>query len=153
MAIGYHGWKTRKRNKLGLQLDRETTTLPASTYGALFTIAGGRIVLTSIIGEVTTVIQTQACNLKITSTPTVGTAVDIATNLAISAAPVQSLYGIGAYVAAMTGGTGAANISSAQGIVIPAGTLGITTSATNTGSIKWSITYIPLDDDAYVTVA
>jgi len=150
---GFYGGMSRKRNKLGLQLDRPTATLPASTYGALFNIVGGRVVLTSMIGEVTTVIQSQTTNIKITSTPTTGTAVDIATNLDCNADAVQSLYGIGAYVAAMVGGTGAANISTAQGIVLPVGTLGITTAATSTGSIKWSITYIPLDDNAYMTVA
>lgn len=153
MGKGFHGGMSRKRAKLGLQLDRETATLPATTYGALFTITGGKVVLTSMIGEVTTVIHSQTTNIKITATPTTGTAVDIATNLDTNADAVQSLYGIGAYVAAMTGGTGATNISPANGIVINAGTLGITTGATSTGSIKWSITYIPLDDNAYVTVA
>jgi hypothetical protein len=29
----------------------------------------------------------------------------------------------------------------------------ITTDATNTGAMKWSVTYIPLDDGAVVTAA
>lgn len=147
-----HGGISRKRRHLGLTLDRVTTALPASAYGILFNIKGGRVVVTSIIGEVTTVIQTQGCNLKITSTPTTGTAVDIGTNLAISGDAVGSLYGMGVYVAAMIGGAGASGIVSTP-VVIPVGTLGITTSATNTGSIQWSVTYIPLDDNAYMEVA
>lgn len=153
MGKGFHGGLSRKRAKLGLQLDRETATLPGTAYGSLFTIVGGRIVLTSMIGEVTTPIQGQTTNIKITATPTTGAAVDIATNLDTNADVAQSLYGIAAYVAAMTGGTGATNITTANGIVVNTGTLGITTGASSTGSIKWTATYIPLDDNAYMEVA
>ncbi len=153
MGKGFHGGPSRKRAKWGVQLDRETATLPATTYGALFNIVGGRVVLTSMIGEVTTVIHSQTTNLKITATPTTGTAVDITANLDTNADAAQSVYGIGAYVAAMTGGGGATNISPANGIVVNTGTLGITTGATSTGSIKWTATYLPLDDNAYMEVA
>lgn len=153
MAKGYHGGKTRKRNLLGLQLDRETATLPISTYGALFTIAGGRIVLTSIVGQVTTAIQGAAVNVKITATPTTGTAVDIATDLACISDGIGTLWGINDYVGAMVSGEEGAVSLPANWIVLNVGTLGITTNATRTGSVKWSITYIPYDDDAYVTVA
>ena len=152
MAKDTHGGKSRKRRNLGLELNRVTTALPAGTYGALFNIKGGRVVVTSMIGEVTLVIQTQGCNLKITSTPTTGTAVDVTTDLAISGDAEGSLYGMGVYVAATIGGAGAAGITSTAN-VIPVGDLGITTSATNTGSIQWSVTYIPLDDNAYMEVA
>uniref|UniRef100_A0A6M3LFX4 Uncharacterized protein n=1 Tax=viral metagenome TaxID=1070528 RepID=A0A6M3LFX4_9ZZZZ len=151
----YFGGKARRKAILGAKLDRATAALPASTYGALFTIVNGRVILTSLVGEVTTVIQTQACNLKVTSTPTTGTAVDIATNLDIGTSPdeVGCLYGIGAYVGALVGTNAGATTLPTYMIVIPVGTLGITTSATNTGSIKWTATYIPLDDGAEMTVA
>ena len=152
MAKDTHGGLYNKRHLLGLALDRVTSTLPATAYGALFNIKGGRVAMTSIIGEVTTVIQTQACNLKITSTPDTGTAVDITTDLAISADAVGSLYGMGVYVAATIGGAGAAGIASTP-VVLPIGDIGITTSATNTGSIQWSVTYVPLDNNAYMEVA
>lgn len=148
-----HGGMSRKRNNFGIQLDRESATLPATAFGALFDITGGRVVLTSIIGEVTVVIHSQTTNIKITSDPTIGTTVDIATNLDTDADAVNSLYGIATYASAMTGGGAAANICLTPGIVLPIGELGITTGATSTGEIKWSITYIPLDDDAYMTVA
>jgi len=156
MGREFFSGRARRKALLGIKLDRATAALPASTYGALFTISGGRVILTSIVGEVTTVIQTQACNLKVTSTPTTGTAVDIATNLDIGTSPdeVGCLYGIGAYVGALVGtNAGATTLPTSGGIVLPIGTLGITTSATNTGSIKWSVTYIPLDDEAVMVVA
>ena len=155
MANEFFGGKARRKALLGAKLDRATAALPASTYGALFTISKGRVILTSLVGEVTTIIETQACNLKVTSTPTTGTAVDIATNLDIGTAPdeVGCLYGIGAYVGALVGTNAGATVLPTYMIVIPIGTLGITTSATNTGSIKWTATYIPLDDGAEMTVA
>jgi len=155
MGREFFSGRARRKEKLGIKLDRATAALPASVYGALFTITGGRVILTGLVGEVTTVIQTQACNLKVTATPTTGTAVDIATNLDIGTAPdeVGCLYGIGAYVGALVGTNAGATVLPTYMIVLPVGTLGITTSATNTGSIKWTATYIPFDDGAEMVVA
>jgi len=152
MAKDTHGGRARKRRNLGLTVNRVTSTLPATTYGALFNIKGGRVALTSIIGEVTTAIQGQTTTIAITATPTVGTAVAIGAALDTNADAVGSLYGIGVYAAAMIGGKGAAAIPSTP-IALNTGTLGITTGATSTGSIQWSVTYIPLDDGAYMEVA
>ena len=53
------------RNLLyGQAVERATAALPATTQSALFNVVGGRIAVLGIIGEVTTVIQTQACNTK-----------------------------------------------------------------------------------------
>ena len=38
-------------------------------------------------------------------------------------------------------------------VVLPVGTLNLRLSASSTGSIKWSIWYLPLEDGAYVTAA
>jgi len=153
MGREFFGGKSRRKALLGAKLDRATATLPASVYGALFTISGGRVILTSIVGEVTTICSSTATNLKITSTPTTGTAVDIATNLAIASKEAGCLFGIGAYVGALVGTNAGATTMPDTPIVLPVGTLGITTSATNTGSVKWSVTYIPLDDGAEMAVA
>lgn len=79
---------------LGLKVDRETAPLPQSTAEAIFTIAGGRVAINQIIGEVTTVIETQANNTKLIANPTTGTSVDICTALDITADEVGTLYGI-----------------------------------------------------------
>ena len=78
----------------GLKVDRPTATLPQTTAHALFTVVGGRVAITQIVGEVTTIIQTQANNTKLTATPDIGTAVDLCTVLSISADEVGCLYGI-----------------------------------------------------------
>jgi len=145
-----------RKNLLGRKVDRATAVMPATAYRALFTITTGRIILTGLVGEVTTVIQTQACNLSVVSTPTVGTAVALCAVLNVTAAEVGCLFGISGIQAnalfSVPAGAGGTYLMS-QRWVIPVGTLGILTSATNTGSIKWSMTYFPLDDGAYVTAA
>jgi hypothetical protein len=42
---------------------------------------------------------------------------------------------------------------SAVNTVVPVGALSYTTGATSTGSIKWGLIYIPLDDGASVVAA
>lgn len=139
-------------NTYGLKVDKASATLPASTNQTLFTISGGRIILTGIVGEVTTAIQAQACNTKLTSAPTTGTAVDLCAVLDITGDEVGCLYGItGTFATAMVGSNAGATVLPAPlGIVIPIGVIRLNTAATNTGATKWSMTYVPLDDGASV---
>ena len=136
---------------LGTKVDKATAALPASTTGTLFTVSGGRILLTSIVGEVTTAIQNQANNTKLVSTPTTGTAVDICAVLDIANDEVGCLYGItGLFSDAMVGSNAGATVIQRNPVVIPIGTIKLSCAATNTGSVKWSMTYIALDDGATV---
>ncbi len=139
---------------LGLAVERATAALPATTQSALFNVVGGRIAVLGIIGEVTTVIQTQACNTKIVSNPTTGTDVDICAVLNISAKEVGTLFGItGTFSDAMVGANAGATVLPDRPVVVPIGTIDLSTAATNTGSVKWAILYVPIDDGAYVTAA
>lgn len=139
---------------LGIKVDKASFTLPASTSGALFTVTGGRILLTSILGEVTTIIQTQANATKLISTPTVGTAVDMCATLDITADEIGCLYGItGVPATAMVGTNAGLTVQMYNYQIIPVGTINLNTAATNTGATKWSMTYIPLDDGATVAAA
>ena len=153
MGKEFFGGKARRKMLLGAKLDRAAATIPATTYEALFNIIGGRVVITSMVGEVTTVLGATATNLKITATPTTGTAVDITANLAVASKEAGCLFGIGVFAAATIGANAGATSLPTASVVVPVGTLGITTSATNTGSIKWTATYIPLDDGAEMVVA
>ncbi|NUP23459.1 MAG: hypothetical protein HOZ81_46875, partial [Streptomyces sp.] len=103
MSVILQGDQTRTI-LLGSKVDRTTAALPQTTQSALFTVAGGRVIITSIVGEVTTVIQTQANNTKIVSNPTTGTDVDLCAVLDITADQVGCLYGItGLFSDAMVG--------------------------------------------------
>ena len=138
---------------LGIGVDRATATLPATATAAIFTVAGGRCLVTQILGEVTTIIQTQACNLKLQGNPTAtGSSVDLCADLNISAKAVATLFGItGTLADALLSGLAIVGQSIPQ--VVQAGTIDLVTSATNTGSVKWHIRYIPLDEGATITAA
>lgn len=153
MGSGIPG-KAQRGNLLGIKVDRATAALPQTTTGALFTVSGGRVLVTGIVGEVTTVIQTQANNTKLVATPTTGTAVDICAVLDISADEVGCLYGItGIFADAMVGANAGATVLPQRPVVVAIGTIRLSCAASNTGSVKWSLTYIPLDDGAYVSAA
>ena len=138
----------------GFHVSKTSETLPASTSQALFTISGGRILVLGLIGEVTTVVQTQTCNAKLISTPTTGTAVDMCAVLNITAKEVGALIGI-------TGVPADAMVAANAGLapwpyyrqVLPIGTVNFNTSATNTGATKWELYYVPLDTGAVAVSA
>lgn len=141
---------------LGINTSRATNTLPAGALGNIFTVSGGRIAVVSLIGEVTTVVQNQACTLAIGTAPTVGTgsATALGTATSIIAAPVGTHFG------ANPGGATVVDLSTQAGVLMPSqllavdpGTITITTSATNTGSVKWDLIFVPLDVGAQVVAA
>lgn len=141
----------------GIMVSRATATLPATTTGNIFVVSGGRILVRGLVGEVTTAVQNQACTLAIGTAPTVGTGSTTALGTATSiiAAP------IGTHVTANPGGAAVVDLSTQAGalistaalFVVPVGNITITTSATNTGSLKWDLLYVPLDSGASVTAA
>jgi hypothetical protein len=139
---------------LGLRVDRATATLPQTTAGALFNVVGGRVAIMGILGEVTTAIQNQANNTKLTANPTTGTSVDLCAVLSIANDEVGCLYGItGLATDALVGANAGSAPLPYRPIAVNVGTIDLDCAASNTGSVKWSIWYIPLDDGAYVTAA
>lgn len=145
MASGISG-RTQLLAQFGNTVSKATAALPQTTTGTLFTVTGGRVLLTSIVGEVTTVIQTQANNMKLVATPTTGTAVDICAVLDVSAKEAGCLFGItGLFSDALVGANAGATVTQRNPVVLPIGTLKLSCSASNTGNVKWICTYIPLD--------
>lgn len=143
-----------RRLLFGNKVERVAGALPQTAAGSLFTVTGGRILLTSIVGQVTTVIQTQANNTKLQSVPTVGTAVDLCAVLDISAKEVGALFGVtGLFSDALVGANAGATVLPRNGIVIPAGAIKLSCAASNTGAAKWTITYVPLDAGVSVAAA
>ena len=139
-------------------LERSTAALPQSTDGALFRITGGKIRVLSIIGEVTTVIQTQANNTKLKHNPSgTGSDVDLCATLDITADAVGTLYSItGTLATAMKSTTlwlvvPADNIA-APGLVLGPGDIELDCAASNTGSVKWTLNYELVDTGANVAV-
>lgn len=135
-----------------IRVSRPTAALPASTTATIFNVEGGRIALLGLIGEVTTAIQAQACNLSINVDADSG-----ATDVIAATVDVNGLALGGTYIVE---GDGTAGVITGVGwgqfcltpVVICPGIITLTASATNTGSMKWDLYYFPLDEAAYVTL-
>ena len=127
--------------------------LPATTTGAIFTVTGVVEVI-AIIGVVTTVVQTQACNLKL-STVSNSATTDICTDLNITAAAAQSRMSItGTFANALLNtAKGVPVARQATALIVQQGTIIATTSATNTGNIRWSVRYRPLQEGSRIVAA
>lgn len=153
MADFLEGLALRKL-QFGIKVDRAIATLPQTAAAAIFNIVGGRVLLTAIVGEVTVVIQTQANNTKLTANPTTGTSVAICAVLDITAKEVGTLFGIsGLNSDALIGINAGALPGQTRPVVLPVGTIDLDCAASNTGSVKWSVLYMPLDDGAYMEAA
>lgn len=127
--------------------------LPASTTGAIFTVTG-LVEIISIIGVVTTVIQTQTCNCKI-STVSNSATTNICADLDITAKAVESRMSItGTFANAMLNtAKGVPVARQATPVVAQEGTIILTTSATNTGAIRWAVRYRPLQEGSRIVAA
>lgn len=137
---------------LGFRADKAAATLPATATQTLFTVAGGRIAVLGLLGEVTTILGAVATNAKIISTPTVGTAVDLCAVLAIASKELGTLFGItGIFSDALVGANAGSTVLCQRPVVVPIGVIGLNTSATDTGATKWTMWYVPLDDGATVS--
>lgn len=151
MTTMVSGTSIRQLN-LGIKVDKATATIPQTAAQTLFTVSGGRVLVTGLLGEVTTAIGGVATTVKVSTVPTIGTGVDIASATAITSKEVGALVSLppvaGAVAVFNAGGGG--QFCTSTPYIIPTGTLTYTTSASTTGAIKWSITYVPLDDGASV---
>ena len=140
---------------MGKKVSKATAALAGTSTVNLFTVATGRVVVHAIVGQVTTIVQTQATVCKLISTPTVGTAVDLCGTLDLTADEAGCLYGITGLTAdALVGTNAGATICPKHGVIVPVGVIGFNNaSAVNTGSVKWDIYYTPLDTGATIVSA
>lgn len=143
-----------RAGRLGLKVDRATGNLPQTATGTLFTVSGGRILVTSIVGVVTTAIQAQANAVKLRATPTTGAVNDLSGTVDINGAAIGSLLSVtGLAGDALVLSTGGGISSLRNELVVAVGSIGLTTAASSTGQIQWSITYVPYDDAGLVVAA
>jgi hypothetical protein len=156
---------------LGVKIDRATATIPQTATSSIFTVTGGRAVITSILGEVTTAIGAVAINFNLVYTPSGGAAADLCAATACISDPVGTLYslvsGIATDLLSIQSYTIAASVPVLaseiptvtfaqllrEPVVVDAGAVGFKTSASTTGSVKWSLSYIPYDDGVKVVAA
>ncbi len=144
----------------GLIVTKAAQALPQSATATLFTVGGGAVLVTGLIGVVTTVIQSSDPVLSLGTAPTVGTAQTsgIATTTVLTSAEAGTLVTVAdsaglptGLVVMATAAKAGSTVFPAKPFVVSAGTITWTTGASKTGAMKWYLTYLPLDDAAYVS--
>lgn len=137
----------------GVRIEKSATTV-INGDADLFTISGGRVLITNLIGEVTTVISGTTPTLLVKNVTTVGGDVSLATATTVTDDEVGTLYAVDGVGNALETGSSGVVESSAKGIVCAEGTLKMTSAAADVaGAVSWTMTYVPLDDGASVASA
>ncbi|MDT0377233.1 hypothetical protein RM572_00385 [Streptomyces sp. DSM 42041] len=130
-------------------ISKSTGTLAATTV-SLFTVAGGRVAVTSLIGVVGTSI-TVANSYKLQVNPTTGDTSDLvaATDIGTTDTTAGTVLGFdGDPTASIVKGAGGL----ARPLFLPAGDIESVSAGTD-GEITWYLTYVPYDDGATVEAA
>ena len=142
------------RRLLGQTTERATAVLTAAPV-PLFTISGGRIKVTQIIGEITTGMQVLLTNVRLQSNPTVGTTRNLCVNTNISGYAIGDLLGIDGINTSALLPPASSGVVEAQtmGVIVKAGTIDVISSAAPTGSIRWTLKWVPIDAGAAVVAA
>lgn len=152
-----YNWSGRKAATLvqfGVRVDKTATTNPQTAAVDLFTISGGRVAMTAIVGEVTTIMGAVGNNTQLRSNPTTGTTSPICAVLDTANDEVGTLYGITGLVSDALVGDDAGGVAmQTRPVVLPIGSLELHCAANNTGATKWTLFYVPIDDGATVTAA
>jgi len=144
---------------LGTKVSKATGTVASGNLN-LFNVVGGRVLITSLLGRVTTAIGATVATCKLTYDPTAaGSNFDLCTAVSIETDAVEQTYYIAGNVASpgallVAGTVGQANPVFSQPLSLQAGVILQTLSADPVGgAITWDVTYIPFDNGAYVSAA
>lgn len=144
-------------NVLGSGLvSKATGTLAASTVD-LFTITGGLVLITALVGKATVSI-TVANSYKLTMVPTAGDTTDIctATDIGTTDTVAGTTLGFAMDAAeAVAGGDRPFMLKGGQAfrdLVAPVGKIKSVSAGTD-GNITWYATWVPLEDNARLVAA
>lgn len=142
---------------LGVRVSKAAANLPQGTTQDLFTVSGGRVLVTLLYGQVGTILGAVANDLAIWVDPTAaGTTYIIASAVEGNALEANSFLVVeGDGTALMiTGKAGAGPIISGTGrFICPTGTIQLKAVGSTTGTTAWECWYLPLDDGALVASA
>lgn len=146
--------------RLGMRVDRAAAV--AVNGNTLFTVTGGRVIMTAILGEQTGLNDATASTLQLSHLRT-----DVTTPVAtvLSAATASTANATAGTMYSLPAAVGTAMVTSTNNsaamlglapeyVVLAPGSLKLVVGVgSTTGAIKWSLFYIPLDDGAYVSAA
>lgn len=147
----YIAGKALRKLQYGIKVDKAAAALAAAAT-TLFTVSGGRVLMTGFIGTITAASGANSCTWA--HAPTTGTAQPIAAALDINPALVGDNITItGIASAAATYNASATGLPMmANPVILSIGNLQITPAAAD-GSMSWTMFYIPIDDGASVASA
>jgi hypothetical protein len=148
---------------LGTQVIKTALTLPQTATADLFTVAGGSVLVTSLLGLVTTALGATEPLMSLGLAPTTGTAEAAGVVAASEASGGTALASIeaGSWITPgassglatkwVSGGHGGGSVFLSTPWVAPPGYITWTTGASDTGAITWYLTYVELDTGASVS--
>lgn len=140
---------------LGFHAAKATATLPQGTTQDIFTVTGGRVMVTLLLGEATTIFGAVANDISVQANPTTGTTYIIASAIegnALEAGGLMVVEGDGTALM-ITGKAVGAIISGTGRWICPVGTIEFKCVGSTTGASKWDIWYFALDEGASVASA
>lgn len=135
-----------------------TKSQASCATGTLFTYAGN-VRIDAIYAVITTAIQNQVTNCKLSVTPDALAAYDICANKDIGNFAIGSMLSItGTAASAMVGTTAVGSIAPGQAdpvftTCITSGTITVTYGAASTGALTWYVLYTPLSSTGAITAA
>lgn len=136
------------------RVERSAAVLPATTTTSYFT-ASGKIRIIDIIGEVTTVFDGTANSIQLIANPTVGADVNLCAGLIVTSDAAGTMYSItGTFANPMIASTSGAYEAQANDVIVAAGTIDLSASATDTtGATKWTVIWEAIDSGATLVAA
>jgi hypothetical protein len=141
---------------LGIKVEKSVS--PANSTTPLFTVAG-KVLIVGIVGEVTTVMSGTVTSINLNHDPTIGSAADICAATVVTSDAAGTVYGYSGVITELLVSTGTAAPGTAYtrlpgvAMVLTSGVIGQVGTAANTGVVKWTCIYVPLDDGASVVAA
>jgi len=143
------------RRLLGQTTERVTETLIADTHD-IFTITGGRILVTQILGQFTIACAT-ASSIQLIANPAVllGTTRDMCALLLVNGFQVGDLLGItGVNTDPMIPPAPSGVVEGqTMGVIVQIGAIELLCNLIGPGSIRWTLKWMPIDSGAAVAAA
>lgn len=148
---------------LGVRVERPAAAVPQNAVDNLFVVYHGKILLTSIMGQVTVAITSAGnANTKLVHTPTTGAAaqtdlcgvLDLAAGNNGAVDAILTITGTVANALLSDEKDGVDDASLPTLLILQPGTIAVSQSvADGAGSIKWVLQYVALDKYAVVVPA
>uniref|UniRef100_A0A6M3J5J5 Uncharacterized protein n=2 Tax=viral metagenome TaxID=1070528 RepID=A0A6M3J5J5_9ZZZZ len=153
--------KALRKLLMGIKVERaaQAIAITATPGLPMFTIAGGLVLVTGLLGVCTTthggVANTMSFELNPTAATGANSAITATTDLGTASVVGDVAVVVGAPATGPLGGHVEVNVlgsTSGKGIVMNNGVIGLVATAAN-GAWRWILFYVPIDDGAFIVTA